>query len=338
MPRWRAALAAGLATALLPLGAAGALTTSAASHPAPPRACPVLVLSAMPLESDPIFAAAKVPAQPAWVYGGKGFWAGTVHGAKAVIALTGIGMVNATRMTEAAFAHFRCFSAVVFSGTSGGDFIGDVMVPTRWTRDGKHYLTTSPALLSVLRHALRRPVPLIQTTPTGDPACTCEVTGSSGADTPVTVLHKPQVEVGGTGLSGDGFGGRAVPCTPQASDVAGCWPCPFPDPQAANQTETLAGSAPPFLQPQWIVDYESASAPPPGHYVSSDNETAAAFAVAAEHKVPFIGFRAASDGGGDPLNLPGFPVQFFVYKQLAADNAAAAALAFLGAWHAAHPG
>jgi hypothetical protein len=30
--------------------------------------------------------------------------------------------------------------------------------------------------------------------------------------------------------------------------------------------------------------------------------------------------------------LPGFPAQFFVYKQLAADNAAATALAFLGVW------
>jgi hypothetical protein len=45
--------------------------------------------------------------------------------------------------------------------------------------------------------------------------------------------------------------------------------------------------------------------------------------------VPFIGFRAVSDGGGDPLHLPGFPVQFFYYRQLAADNAARVTLAFL---------
>ena len=30
--------------------------------------------------------------------------------------------------------------------------------------------------------------------------------------------------------------------------------------------------------------------------------------------------------------LPGFPSQFFVYKQLAADNAAAVTLAFVDAW------
>jgi len=59
--------------------------------------------------------------------------------------------------------------------------------------------------------------------------------------------------------------------------------------------------------------------------------------VAQRKVVPFIGFRAASDGpsntpgsGGDPLMLPGFPAQFVVYKQLAADNAATAAIAFLG--------
>jgi nucleoside phosphorylase len=60
-------------------------------------------------------------------------------------------------------------------------------------------------------------------------------------------------------------------------------------------------------------------------------ETAAVATVAARHHLPFLGFRAASDGNGDPLMLPGFPFQFFVYRQLAADNAAAVALRFLGA-------
>jgi hypothetical protein len=42
-----------------------------------------------------------------------------------------------------------------------------------------------------------------------------------------------------------------------------------------------------------------------------------------------------SDGGGDPIfasALIGFPVQFLVYQQLAADNAAAVAQAFLARW------
>jgi hypothetical protein len=36
-----------------------------------------------------------------------------------------------------------------------------------------------------------------------------------------------------------------------------------------------------------------------------------------------------SDGAGDPLGLPGFPSQFVVYRQLAANNAAAVTLALL---------
>jgi nucleoside phosphorylase len=45
--------------------------------------------------------------------------------------------------------------------------------------------------------------------------------------------------------------------------------------------------------------------------------------------VPFLGIRGVSDGLGDPLRLPGFPAQFYVYRQLAADNAAATTVAFL---------
>jgi nucleoside phosphorylase len=74
-------------------------------------------------------------------------------------------------------------------------------------------------------------------------------------------------------------------------------------------------------------------APPSNNaYVAADEETAAAGSVAAEHTKPFIAFRAISDGTADPLMLPGFPAQFFVYKQLAADNAAAMTLAFVNAW------
>ncbi len=46
------------------------------------------------------------------------------------------------------------------------------------------------------------------------------------------------------------------------------------------------------------------------------------------------GRRVPDDKG--PLMLPGFPSEFFVYRQLAADNAAATALAFLRAWALGH--
>jgi nucleoside phosphorylase len=62
-------------------------------------------------------------------------------------------------------------------------------------------------------------------------------------------------------------------------------------------------------------------------------ETAAIARVAAEKHVRFIAFRGVSDGRGDPLMLPPVPyLQFSVYQQLAADNAAAVTLAFLAAW------
>ena len=320
-------------TAALSVAEAGT-PAARGSHPATNASCPVLVLSAMPVEAAPVLARAQMDPRPAWVHDGKGFWAGSLEGNRVVVALTGIGIVNATETTEAAFDHFGCFSLVVFSGTSGGDYIGDVMVPSRWTQDGKNFLPTSPAALGVLDEALANPPNLEQTTPVGDPLCECLTAGILTPSAPVTVAHRPQVEIGGAGASNDGFGGRALPCTPAADDVFGCWPCRYPDTAAATQAQNLSATVPPFVDPNFFVDYESASAPPPGTYVSDDMETAAAFAVAQSHGVPVIGFRAASDGGGDPLMLPGFPAEFFFYRELAADNAASVALSFLNAWRA----
>jgi hypothetical protein len=42
--------------------------------------------------------------------------------------------------------------------------------------------------------------------------------------------------------------------------------------------------------------------------------------------------RSISDGPGDPLHLPGFPFEFFCYKQIAADNAARVTAAFMQSW------
>ena len=58
-------------------------------------------------------------------------------------------------------------------------------------------------------------------------------------------------------------------------------------------------------------------------------ETAAIGREATLRGLPFIAFRAGSDGAGDPLGLPGFPAQFYAYYRLAAHNAAIATRAFL---------
>ena len=60
-------------------------------------------------------------------------------------------------------------------------------------------------------------------------------------------------------------------------------------------------------------------------------ETAAIARSAAAHRIPFIAFRAVSDGSDDPLGLPGFPFQFLAYYRLAARNAAIASAAFVEA-------
>ncbi|OBA59971.1 hypothetical protein A5647_15390 [Mycobacterium sp. 1100029.7] len=65
---------------------------------------------------------------------------------------------------------------------------------------------------------------------------------------------------------------------------------------------------------------------------ATDSETAAVQAVADAQGVPFLGIRGISDGPGDPFRLPGFPFQFFVYKKVAAVNAARVTAAFLAQW------
>jgi len=113
----------------------------------------------------------------------------------------------------------------------------------------------------------------------------------------VCLAHQPLVLVGGVGRSDDPYGGRPLPCVPGGDDVFGC---------------DVGGTA------QGV-----------GEPVAVDMETAAAAREARVRGIPFIAFRAVSDGAGDPLGLPGFPQQFFAWYGLAARNAAAAVAAFL---------
>ena len=110
----------------------------------------------------------------------------------------------------------------------------------------------------------------------------------------VCLDHVPRIVTGGVGQSADPFGGSAFPCQPGGGPIFGC---------------------------EAIVTVDA-----------TDMETAAVARVARDAGVPFIGFRGVSDGNGDPLGLPGFPAQFLAYYQLAAENAAAATMAFLEAW------
>jgi nucleoside phosphorylase len=316
--------------------ALGATAHAAIGHPSRTGGCAkrTLIVSAMPVELGPLLA--KEHVTKTVHVGDRDFYVGVVGHRKVILAMTGIGPVNATTTTREAFRAFTCngrspISSVVFSGVAGGDYIGDVLVPTKWTLDnGKHYYGVNRSMLAAVRKVARRHVALEQTNPLGDPLCACAT--KADAIKTVTVTHKPRIEVGGRGQTTDPFGGHAFPCVPGGGDVFGCEPCPEQK-HLVVDLQTFLKDIGPILSPSFIESNVNPSSGESPGYVAEDNETAAVDRVATAHHVPFIGFRAVSDGGGDPLHLPGYPSEFFVYRQLAADNAARTTLAFLTTWH-----
>jgi nucleoside phosphorylase len=286
----------------------------------------VLVLSAMPLELSPLVARTTPKPLKTVEVDGRRFYLGQLAGTSVMLAMSGIGPVNAQQTVTAAYKSFGCgIVATVFSGVAGSQRnIGDVTVPARWTSDGRNWIGADPAMLAVASGLNSSNVPLIRNVPIGDPACVC---AGIDAPTPVRLPQAPQVYVGGDGETSDPFGGRALPCVPGGGDIAGCEPCVTLS-SLPSDLVRLATTLPAFLT--------SPAFAPPAQTTTTmdaqDEETAAVAQVAADHAVPFLGIRAVSDGHGDPLHLPGFPSQFFVYRQLAANNAAAVTTAFIERW------
>jgi nucleoside phosphorylase len=319
-----------LAAALLAATLSGIASARADEPSCPPR---ILVLSAMPLELEPLLASATVDPADVVRIDDRTFYPGQLAGHDVVLAMTGIGMVNAAETTTAALEHFACgFDAAVFSGVAGSQaFIGDVIVPSRWTLDaGATWIPVDPEMLSVASHLQGTDVvPLARDVPVGDATCLCPGV-EPGVALPVQVPYLPKVRAGFDGRSEDTFGDHALPCVPGGGDVAGCEPCLAPGSTPAD-VAAFAAHAPPMADPSF---FESFTRPPTtdASIRAQDMETAAFGAVAAAHGVPFLGIRGVSDGRGDPLGLPGFPFQFFAYRDLAGDNAAATTIAFLEAW------
>jgi nucleoside phosphorylase len=292
----------------------------------------VLVLSAFPAELYKLIGAATLTSPSGVTSRGRIFYEGELAGKPVAMALTGIGPANAKATTEAAFARYQCgLRAVVFSGVAGGGgpaIVGDVTVPRRWTEDGgRTWQYADPAMLAVAGKVAPH-VALARTNPAGDPLCVCQ---NADLVPTVTLKHIPGILIGGDGSTTDPFGGRAVPCLPGGGDLEGCTPCATVLKVAPNFGAFVAGVTP-LLDPGFI---RALAAPPPASskgFQANDEETSAVAQVAVRHRTRFIGFRGISDGGPDPLMLPGFPAQFVVYKQLAADNSAAVALAFLRTW------
>lgn len=312
--------------------------------------CRLLILGAMPVEIGPFLAKATVGDRVDVSFTNerdqrqmKSYFFGTLEGHDVIMAMTGIGTVNAIETTQIAFDRFGCISGVVFSGVSGGNgdqYIGDVLVAETWRLDAfnddgtitSSSYTTDPEMLEVARTAAAS-VSLSSDGHIGD--CLC--VGIDPQATPTIPFdHQPTITIGNglTGRSSDPFGGNAFSCVP-GSDTFGCQPCAFQNPLAIDPGGTLT-TARPFASPEFFTWFQTWSSigGPPGVI---DMESAAAASVA-HGRAPFIAFRSPSDGpNGDPLPLVpgpfGFLSQFLLYRQYAADNAAAVTLAFLAAWN-----
>ena len=150
----------------------------------------------------------------------------------------------------------------------------------------------------------------------------------------INLNREPQLFVGGDGSSDDNNNGAAFPAIasiPLIGDIFGPQPFAAPDFSplfVGNFFEALG----PFLVGGLLSNLTGLLSPVTPPVDAVDQETAAAQQVADAHGIPFLGIRGMSDGPGDPLHLPGYPFTFFVYKQIAADNAAIVTEAFLLSW------
>ncbi len=342
MRRFVTLIVVGAVLGLVPPVAARA----APSTPACVRTPRLMIVSAYPAEMGKIMKATKLdrvePVRSA-APDSKEYWTGTLEGKAVIETLAGIGPVDATHTTKDAFDVFGgCITGIVFSGVAGAGSdnrgpggtqrssrIGDVTVPDGWNNGQAPYDGVADTKIMAVAAAVAPSVHLQNQTPAGDRACLCVDPGTIPG---LTFPYIPTVLLHGEGATTDPFGGQPAPCLQHGGDLGGCEPCPSalgtsPDPQ-----RFVTGIANPAFVPGLVSGSVASGGSGPGQFIEVDDETGAVGAVANSHEVPFIGFRGISDGSPDPLMLPGFPAQFVVYDQLAADNAAAMTLAFVGAW------
>jgi nucleoside phosphorylase len=263
----------------------------------------VAVLSAFPAELAAVLEHTTI--DDTVEVNGRVFRVGRLGGVPVVVGMTGIGLVNAATTTHALLERFEV-AGVVVSGVAGSTLqIGDVAVPMVWAlKDGTTFTAHQKWLDLAAEVAASGSAALER--------CTVLVTAPSGE--PVCMPQEPAVVVGGVGQSTDPFVGKPFSCRPNGGDIYGC------DVAAEDPASGLAGDR------RAIGTVATADAEAP---IANDMETAAIAREAAARGLPFIAFRAVSDGNGDPLRLPGFLAQFAAYYRFAAHNAAAATAAFI---------
>jgi hypothetical protein len=171
-----------------------------------------------------------------------------------------------------------------------------------------------------------------------DPASTSSsavTTAPRSSGLPLVNLNRePDLHVGGDGSSDDNNSGVAFPSIPFGGDIFGPQPCTAPD-RSILAFGNFFQAIGPFLAFGLFSNLTGLLNPVVPPVDAVDQETAAAQQVADAHGIPFLGIRGMSDGPGDPLHLPGYPFTFFVYRQVAAENAAIVTEAFMQSWDGA---
>lgn len=247
---------------------------------------------------------------------GTNFYVGKVGEVPVAVGIAGPSPAVAEATTRAALILWPCTSAVVYSGTGGGHSgasVGDVVVPEQWTDDdGMHRYPLDHTVLEVARNIATSGAVKFATSAALNVSF-CPLSPHAERFSILPTRGRPAIRVGGTGLVITG--GDNLFCNDNLGVLFGCNPCPPIDasnpPAAANVTPTF-------------FDQTSADA-----YVVQDMQTTGSRRAADALKVPFIGFRGVSDPQ-ESGNL--WPLVWFGYQQLAADNSARAALAWVQAW------
>jgi len=299
-------------------------------HPHKPKCLTtrVLLLGSYPAEVRANLALEKLQPKQPTVVSGHDFYVGTLAGKHVILGLSDQSPAQAHSVTAMAIKHFTCISAVVFEGTAGGGSataIGDVAVPGEWTYNGASYVRTSPRPLALVKSLLAAATPKLLTRDVvNDSGCSCD--GPSFATAIAVTIGRPQVIVGGAGITDPT--GVSNDCTADGGALEGCNPCP-----PCPATELSSGTA--LSASTYVTDTGSppklttSSGIAPAGYLADDEQTTAVQQAANQAKLPFIAFRGISDTSAVGSL---WPAEFAIYQQLAADNAAIVARAFIAAW------
>ena len=227
-------LAAFAVAGLLALSLAGCATAPATGTPVRLDETPrIAVISAFEPELTLLLRQLQTPARHR--VNGVEFSTGTLQGKPVVLFLSGISMVNASMNTQLVLDRFN-IQSIVFSGIAGGVdpslHIGDVSVPAQWgqylevlmareTAPGRYTIPPRMEAQTLAPFGMLHPRPVETRTAaspapvrkfwfTVDPRMLETARGLGpialeSCNAGVCLTHKPQLRVGGNGVSGQAF-------------------------------------------------------------------------------------------------------------------------------------